>query len=156
MPTPAQLQKIWLLSDTVLYPEAVAFMQSFVKRHSNKTLSAHQMNGLLHIAEALKYEQLQRFIANQRSRTWPRDKEYIGIFYQDLEEQLKGLYNRLIQDRFHLLTNEHGHRIVRTNQEADLLMALLAREYIQHLVAENGYQGANLPSGPQRQQPNRR
>jgi hypothetical protein len=148
MPTSAQLQKIWLLSDTVLYPEAVAFIQNFVKRDFCQPLPASQMAGLLNIAEALQYKELQRFVTNQRLRSWPRGKEHIGIFYKELEEQLKGLYNRLVQDQFHLLSDERGVRVMATNQDVDLLMARLAREYIQHLVAENNDQAARVPARP--------
>lgn len=155
MPTPAQLQKIWHLSDTVLYPEAVAFMQDFVKREGH-TLSSSQMAGLLNSAEAPKHEELQRFVANQRSRDWQGEKKYIGIFYKDLDERLRDLRNRLIQDKFHLLSDERGVRVMATNQDVDLLMARLAREYIQHLVAENGDLGAKQPAEFHRRQPNRR
>lgn len=156
MPTPAQLQKVLLLSDTVFYPEAVAFMQSFVKGDFCQPLPTSQTAGLLNIAEALKYDELRRFVVHQGSRDWPPSKRYIKTFYMALEEQLTSLRNRLVRDEFHLLTDGQGHRIVATSQDADLLMARLAREYIQHLVAENGLLDAKAKAGSQRQQPNRR
>ncbi len=44
MPTPAQLKKLWLLSDTVLYPEAVAFMQKHARE--SEPLPTSQVMGL--------------------------------------------------------------------------------------------------------------
>ncbi len=49
---PAQLQKIWLLSDTVLYREAVDFVQNLVSRVDPLPMS--QVNGLLNITGVQK------------------------------------------------------------------------------------------------------
>ena len=47
MPTPSQLQKIWLLSDTVLYPEAISFIRNLVEEQECDPLPASQVSGLL-------------------------------------------------------------------------------------------------------------
>lgn len=54
MPTPVQLQKIWLLSDTVLYPEAITFIHKLVEEQECNPLPASQVSGLLSIAESFK------------------------------------------------------------------------------------------------------
>lgn len=43
MPTTTQLQKIWLLSDTVLYPEAVSFIHKLVEDQECNPLPASQV-----------------------------------------------------------------------------------------------------------------
>ena len=45
---PAQLQKIWLLSDTILYPEAVDFVQRLARQDDPLPMS--QVNGLQNIS----------------------------------------------------------------------------------------------------------
>lgn len=134
MPTHAQLQKIWLLSDTVLYAEAVAFMRRLVRDQGCNPLPSAQVNGLLSIAESQRYDKLYEFVVHQRDRDWPPGKRDIKTFYTALEETLTNMQKRL-RGNFHLVS---GAR--KSGDEADEqeLMALLAREFIQHIVAENG------------------
>jgi hypothetical protein len=136
MPTHTQLQKIWLLSDTVLYAEAVAFMRRLVRDQGCNPLPSAQVNGLLSIAESHRYDKLYEFVVHQADRDWPPGKRDIKTFYAALEETLTNMQRRLRGD-FHLLG---GARRSGSQDEADEqeLMALLAREFIQHLVAENG------------------
>ncbi len=135
MPTHTQLQKIWLLSDTVLYGEAVAFMRRLVRDQGCNPLPTSQVNGLLSIAESQMYDKLYEFVVHQRDRDWQPSKRDIKTFYTALEETLTNMQKRLRSD-FHLLG---GARRSGGQDEADEqeLMALLAREFIQHLVAEN-------------------
>lgn len=128
MPSEEQLRQLWNLSDDVLYPEAVAFMQRLINDQGCATLPASQVMGLLNIANASVYSELIRFIRHQQERNWPESKKDIKIFYAELEKWLTIFRNRRLRDGFHL---EHS------NQEIDELMALLSREFIQHLVAEN-------------------
>jgi hypothetical protein len=136
MPTHTQLQKIWLLSDTVLYSEAVAFMRRLVRDQGCNPLPAAQVNGLFSIAESQLYDKLYAFVVHQRDRDWQPSKRDIKTFYTALEETLTNMQKRLRSD-FHLLG---GSRKPGGQDEADEqeLMALLAREFIQHLLAENG------------------
>lgn len=136
MPTHAQLQNIWLLSDTVLYPEAVAFMRRLVRDQECNPLPPSQVNGLLSIAESHQYDKLFGFVQHQRTRDWPPRQRDIKTFYTALEETLTNMQKRLRGD-FHLVG---GARKPGGQDDADEqeLMALLAREFIQHLVAENG------------------
>lgn len=136
MPTHAQLQNIWLLSDTVLYPEAVAFMRRLVREQDCNPLPPSQVNGLLSIAESHQYDKLYDFVLHQRDRDWPPRQRDIKTFYIALEETLTNMQRRLRGD-FHLVS---GARKAGGEHDADEqeMMALLAREFIQHLVAENG------------------
>src|SRR5947209_3260098 len=128
MPSSEEFERFWNLSDDVLYPEAVAFMQRLINEQGCATLPASQVTGLLNIANASFYSELERFIRHQQERNWPESKKDIKIFYTELEKWLTTFRNRRLRNEFHL---------GRGNQEVDELMALLSREFIQHLVAEN-------------------
>ncbi len=136
MPTPAQLKKIWLLSDTVLYPEAVAFMHKHVQE--SEALPTSQMTGLFNAAASEQYPALYQFVTHQRDRNWPNSKMHIKKFYTALEETLTRLHRTRLRNEFHLLEDAPGRSVSETRQEMDELMALLAREFIQHVLAENG------------------
>lgn len=131
-----QRKKIALLSDTVLYPEAVAFMQKLVREEERSPLPNSQVMGLLNAALSSKYSELNRFIIHQRDRNWSGSKSDIKEFYTVLEKFLSQMKQRRLKDEFQLLTSGLTSR--EASQESDELMALLAQEFIQHLVAENG------------------
>jgi len=133
---PAQLQKIWLLSDTLLYPEAVDFMQRMVKQGDPLPMS--QVNGLLNITASNNYAELLRFVLHQRDRNWPFPKMNIKRFYTSLEVVLGKMQRERLRSEFHLLQDVSGRSTDDIRQEIDALMALLAREFIQHVLAENG------------------
>ncbi|MGI9061245.1 MAG: hypothetical protein ACR2H5_22010 [Ktedonobacteraceae bacterium] len=136
MLTPAQLKKIWLLSDTVLYPEAVAFMQKHVQ--GSQALPNSQVTGLFNAAASVQYPALYQFITHQRDRNWPYAKLHLKKFYTSLEETLTRLHNTRLRNEFHLLEDVPGRSVSETREEVNELMALLACEFIQHVLAENG------------------
>ncbi len=156
MPTPAQLQKIWLLSDIVLYPEAVSFMRKLVQDQECDPLPTSQVAGLLNVAESAQYDELYRFVVHQRDRNWPPSKRDIKTFYTALEEVLSLMQRKRLKDEFHLLVDERGRSVSDIRQETAALMALLAREYIQHLLAENGALAAKLDDERKKQRTSRR
>ncbi len=131
-----QRQKILLLSDTVLYPEAVAFVRKLVQEEDRSPLPTSQVMGLLNIALASKYSELYQFVVHQRDRNWSGSKSDIKELYIALEKFLTQMKQKRIKDEFQLLRSGLTNR--ETSEEADELMVLLAREFIQHLVAENG------------------
>lgn len=153
MPTLTQIQKVGLLSDTVLYPEAVSFMRRFVLEQECNPLPNTQASGLLSIAESPRYDTLHRFIVHQHERNWPPGKKDIKTFYIALEELLETMRKKRLKDEFRLLDGVSAGEI---RQETDALMALLAREFIQHLVAENGVLAAALAEQRTRLRPSRR
>jgi hypothetical protein len=55
MLTASQIEKIPLLSDTILYPEAVAFIRRMVRDEDCLPLPTSQVMGLLNVAKAFKY-----------------------------------------------------------------------------------------------------
>lgn len=124
-----QLRRLWNMSDEVLYPEAVTFLRRLINEQGCATLPASQVIGLLNVAKTPVYSELERFIRHQQERNWPESKKDIKIFYAEMEKWLTNFRNRRLREAFPL---------TRGSQEADELMALLAREFIQHLVAENG------------------
>ncbi|HLG61483.1 MAG TPA: hypothetical protein VKY19_06100 [Ktedonosporobacter sp.] len=145
----AQLQKIALLSDTVLYNEAVAFIRKLVREQDCAPLPNSQVNGLFSIAESSSYDELYRFVVHQRDRNWPPSKRDIKTFYTALEQELSLMYRKRLKDEFLLLTQQNAQEM---RKEANDVMALLAREYIQHLMAENGVLQAEAEADDKRKQ----
>ncbi len=117
-----QLQSIQLLSDTVLYADAVCFMRKLVREQHCDPLPASQVAGLLNIAGAAKYDELRRFIIHQRDRNWPPSKRDIKTFYTALEEMFSLMQRKRLRDEFHLMTasRDAANEI---RQEVDELMA---------------------------------
>lgn len=129
-----QRQKIWLLSDTVLYPEAVTFIRQLMQEY--EPLPTSQIIGLLNIVASYRYDEILRFITHQRDRNWPESKKNIKEFYTQLEKLLTVMKNKRVKDEFHLLGEGLSNQ--ESAQEVQTLMAELAREFVQHVVAENG------------------
>ena len=152
----AQLQKIYLLSDTVIYPEAVTFIRKLVQEQGCDPLPTSQVAGLLNIAEAVKYDELHRFVLHQRDRNWPPSKRDIKTFYTALEEVLSVMQRKRLKDEFHLMPDMQGRSMSEVRQEADELLGRLVREFIQHLVAENGVLAAQKTEERMKQRMNRR
>src|SRR5690242_17437777 len=94
MPAERQLRRLWNLSDEVLYPEAVAFLDRLVNEQGCSTLPASQVMGLLNVARTPVYSELLRFIRHQQERKWPESKKDIKIFYAELEYWLTTIRNR--------------------------------------------------------------
>lgn len=131
MITEKQQVKIRLLSDSELYPQAVEFMHGIAR-----ALPSTQINGLLNVSLGSTYDQLQQFVEHQRERTtWRSSEQHIPIFYRELAKKLKEL-ERYIPSIIKL-----GQEKPSREDEQALKMEL-AREFIQHLLAENGYMGA--------------
>ncbi len=61
----------------------------------------------------------------------------IKRFYTSLEAALEKMRNERLRNQFHLLPDVAGRSIEDIREEIDALMVLLAREFIQHVVAEN-------------------
>jgi hypothetical protein len=129
------LQRLWDMSDTMLYPEAVTFIRYLINEKGCSPLPTSQVMGLLNIAKAANYGELTHFIRHQRDRNWPDSKKDIKTFYTELDLWFSRLRNRLVKNEFRLLSQ--GLSPVAANQEVGEIMATLAREFIQHLVAEN-------------------
>ncbi len=132
----AQLQKIDLLSDTILYSEAVAFMRRLVNEEDCSPLPTSQVKGLQSIAESYQYPEIHRYIVHQFERNWPDSKRSIKVLYTELDRLFTTMKNQRLRGEFHLVAE--GRSKQETDKEIDALMAALSREFIQHMVAENG------------------
>jgi hypothetical protein len=130
------LQRLWDMSDNILYPEAVTFIRRLINEKGCSPLPTSQVMGLLNIANAANYSELMHFIRHQRERNWPDSKKDIKTFYTELDLWFVTMRNRLVRNEFRLLSK--GLSPVAANREVDEIMATLAHEFIQHLVAENG------------------
>lgn len=145
MPSTEQLQKIWVLSDRVLYPEAVAFLHRLIEEKECSPLASAQVNGLLGVANSSNYAELMRYIKHQRERDWPERKKDTKIFYEELEKVFTTMKNKRVKDEFQLTSQGLSHR--EAMAEIDELMVVLTQDFIQHLIAENGLAAIKANAG---------
>ena len=131
-----QQKIIGLLSDTTLYPEAVAFIRRLVNEEDCSPLPTTQIKGLQSIADSYQYDEIHRYIVHQFERNWPESKRSIKILYTELDKLFTTMKNKRLGDEFHLLSV--GLSSQEKNEETNALMAALTREFIQHMIAENG------------------
>ena len=135
MPSPEQMDILWNLSDEVLYPEAVAFIHRLVDEEDCMPLPVSQVTGLLNIANASSYSELNQFIRHQCERDWQASKKDIKTFYTELDKLFTTIKNKRVREDFHLVSS--GTNTKEMNKEIDELMALVAHEFFQHLITEN-------------------
>lgn len=129
MPTLEQTKKIRLLSDSVLYRDAL----DFIKTHG--TIDGYkQMTSLTRYTQS--WDDLDRFVKHQQERDWPGRRAYYKEFYTVLLDYLKTLRKRVEMDWFPPPSE------FTKAQKQDWLnefSILVAREFTQHLAAENLY-----------------
>jgi hypothetical protein len=131
--TNEQRKKIYLLSDTFLYPEAVALVQKIATDDKVKQLPKNnQMMGLLNIIKSAKYDDVLDFINRQIVRNVDE------VFYDNLRQELNKIYRKRMQDEFQLVVPQSTKR--EEDAQKKELMLLLAREFIQHVIAETNMQ----------------
>jgi hypothetical protein len=130
-----QLNRIALLSDEVLYPEAVSLIRQLLDEEDCEPLPNSQINGLHAISLALNYQALRDFVTHQTERNWSASKRNIEIFYQNLKKYMESMQKKRLKTEFHLLDDQGGVQAMRAQTEE--LMAQLMAEFIQHVVAEN-------------------
>lgn len=129
--TDEQLKKIWLVSDTVLYPEAVIFIHDLNEEEPKALpLPNSQIERLFNLTRSSTYDEVVQYIKRQIER---------GIhkaFYEKLDKALLTIERKRLQEEFQLVIQP----AIRKEESAAKkeLMLLLAHEFIQHLIAENG------------------
>ncbi len=129
--TNEQHKKIYLLSDTVLYPEAVALMRRLVEDDEVRQLPKNsQIMGLLNIIKSAKYDDVLDFINRQIERSVDE------VFYDKLRQELNKIHRKRMQNEFQLVIPQPTRR--EEDAQKKELMLLLAREFIQHVIAETG------------------
>lgn len=136
--TDEQLKKIWLVSDTVLYPEAVTFMHDLNEQTTALPLPTSQVKGLFNIIRSSTYDEVGKYIKHQIKRN-----VHIG-FYEKLDQKLASIERKRMQEEFQLIIPQATKREETAAKKE--LMLLLAREFIQHLIAENGMLGSKKRS----------
>ena len=134
--TTEQAQKICLLSDGELYKNAVDFVET---HYSPKKVSKAQLSGLQNAVGASDLHEIFRYIENRLARnTTPED---LKNFYQALKDSLNSLCSKVEEAQFVVKPEKTTRAEERqVNKEIDRYAYLLAKEYIQHLIAEYNYQ----------------
>ena len=127
--TPEQYQKIHLLSDGVLYREALAFIKEQGTVDGQK-----QMTSLTSYTQS--WQDLIDFVEHQQERDWPGKRAFYKQFYTALRDYLETLRKRVAEEWF-LPGNEFNKTEKR--EWVDHFSILAAREFTQHLAAENLY-----------------
>ena len=130
-----QVQKIHLLSDGELYAQAVHFAQM----HRDSKISETQLNGLQNAVGAGEWDEIFRYINNRLGRDTTSDK--LREFYERLKNDLNELPGWVEKTQL-VVRSEDLTRAQRrqVNEEINRYAYLLAKEFIQHLVAEYNYQ----------------
>jgi vacuolar-type H+-ATPase subunit C/Vma6 len=125
--TDAQRKKIWLVSDTVLYPEAVTFVREVAEDEDVRELpKTAQIMGLLNIIKSSRYDDVVKYINHQIERNVDR------VFYEKLRQVLSAMQRTRMQEEFQLVTAQATKR--EEDAEKKELLLLLTREFIQHVV----------------------
>ena len=134
--TTEQVQKICLLSDGELYKNAVDFVKTY---YSPKKVSKAQLSGLQNAVGASDLHEIFRYINNRLARnTTPED---LKSFYGALKDSLNSLRSKVQEVQFVVKPEKTTRTQDReVNKEIDRYAYLLAKEYIQHLIAEYNYQ----------------
>lgn len=128
MITQKEEEKIQVLSDIELYPQAVEFMRGIARK-----LPPTQINGLLNVSLSDTYEHLKLFADVQYNRsTWKLSERHIPEFYRRLTLKFKEL------EHYALTILSSRTEKASAADLAEMNMAI-AREFIQHLLAENDY-----------------
>src|SRR5450432_3533261 len=129
--TNEQRKKIYLLSDTVLYPEAVALTRELALDERVRQLPKDsQIMGLLNVSKSATYADVLDFINRQIERNVDE------VFYENLRQELNKMQRKRMQDEFQLMIPQPTKR--EEDAQKKELMLLLAREFIQHIIAETG------------------
>ena len=132
--TTEQVRKICLLSDVELYENAVDFVETYYSHRVSKV----QLSGLQNAVGAGDWNEIFRYIDNRLERS--TTTEDLKNFYQALKNYLNGLPSKVQEAQFVVKSEKTTRAQVREmNKEINQYAYLLAKEYIQHLIAEYNY-----------------
>lgn len=128
--TPEQESQIRQLSDAEMYPEAVDFASQY------PPVQKSQMAGLLEFSRS--WEELAGFVRHQKDdRDWGEPGKSKRAHYKDFYTALDAHLNELrrrSREQYNFVPD--GLTKNENRQQTDFFAGLLAREFIQHLVAE--------------------
>ncbi len=133
--TAAQLQKIRMLSDGELYQMACRFVDE------NGTIDSKKQVVSL-VAHTQTWDDLIAFVNHQAGRDWESQRRYAGYkqFFQALKDYLNALPKKISTEWFPV--NPEFTKKQRRNWK-NYFAILVAREFLQHLEAENMYRAIN-------------
>lgn len=131
-PNEKTLQKIRLISDNLLYQEAVDFVAK------NEMPENSQLNGLLEYSR--QWDGFEKYIKKQEDREWTGKKEHYKEFYSRLRIYLFNDLRNQTKNEFNLIPTDLVRKELQ--KRLDEVFPLLAQEYIRHLVAEALYKNA--------------
>ncbi len=123
-------EKIRLLSDSMLYQDAVSFAERI------PPVEKSQVAGLIEYARS--WEELERFVKHQKDdRDWGEpeksNRAHYQEFYNELSAYLRGLKEDVkSEDGF---VPSEGLTKKERKEQVDFFAGLLAREFVQHLAA---------------------
>lgn len=130
-----QARKIRLLSDGELYDKAVDFAQT----HRGVNISKTQLSGLQNTIRSGDWSEIFRYIDNRINRK--TTSEELKDLYQKLKNYLNTLRERVEKTQLVVkpkkMTRAQKKQV---REEIKRYAYLLAKEFIQHLVAEYNYQ----------------
>ena len=125
-------EQIRLLSDNELYQQAVEFVKNM-----GLPIPATQINGLLNVSLGNTYDQLKLFVTRQGARnTWRAQERHVEEFYRTR------FPSKLTQLEAYVPTVTRARQQKASREDEQEIKMELAREFIQHLLAENAYKGA--------------
>jgi len=129
------LERCHVIADTVLYRDAARFVQdNCIERIPQPS----QIQGLLQYSGS--WSDLTNYVSHQAGRDQHNDKNFYGA----LQRWLRQFEGRL-ESEFQLVP---GDATKKQKQDLKALHGgVLGRQFIQHLVAEVRYQGAQRNSG---------
>ncbi|RMG90058.1 MAG: hypothetical protein D6706_20290 [Chloroflexi bacterium] len=135
-PSPEQLQKIRLLSDGELYRMACQFIAD------NRTIESNKQAVSL-VMHTQDWDDLDRYVNHQAGRDWKSQKKYAGYeqFFKNLKNQLAELRTK-VENEWFPPPPEYKTRNER-KAWVNHFTILVAREFLQHLEAENFYKSGN-------------
>lgn len=136
--TMEKAQRIRLLSDGQLYDEAVELAQ----KHAASKVSKAQLRGLQNAVGTGDWQEITNYIKNRIDRSTTSDE--LKAVYEDLKKYLNNFIGKkegvVVENRLVVIPENSTRSETRLkDKEIRSYACLLAKEFIQHLVAEFNY-----------------
>jgi len=134
--TPEQLQKLRLLSDGELYRMACKFIAD------NHSIDSKKQAVSL-VAHTQTWDDIDGFVNKQASRDWESQTKYAGYkqFFQNLKSSLN-VFRKRVEEEWFPPGAEYNTKDKR-KAWINHFSIVVAREFLQHLEAENMYKAIN-------------
>lgn len=139
--SPEQRKNIRLLSDGEMYRDAISLANEQEEIIAYRQFG-HQLSGLGEYARS--FSELDEFVTHQVERDWEGKSQSFQGFYAALKGYLSDLRDD-VQDKYGFVPDGLTKR--ETREQIDFFAGLLAREFVQHLVAEMMWQAWQKEEG---------